>query len=243
MKPRLIPVIFLGMLLAAPCHAGDNAHKLVKQGNRHIIDSELAEALAMYLEARATRDSLRPEIQYNLGGVYSRMGDFARSDSLFNSLPPETRRELLARAAYNRGRTFAEAKQYKMALESFIDALKLDPSDLDSKINLELARRQLQQQQQQQENENKKDKRQQEDQQNRQDKQDQRPQSDQQGEQEDERDREQDESAQEDSRQEEMDREFAERFLDQLQQDEKELLKQVIRQQIPQARKKPGKSW
>ncbi len=40
-----------------------------------------------------------------------------------------------------------------------------------------------------------------------------------------------------------MDRKLAERFLDKLQQDEKELLKQVVQQQIPREKKKVKKDW
>ena len=40
-----------------------------------------------------------------------------------------------------------------------------------------------------------------------------------------------------------MDKKLAERFLDKLERDEKDQLKEVIRQQIPEEKKKTKKDW
>lgn len=235
----------------------DNPHNLVKEGNKNVIEKQLDDALVKYLEAKASRDSLRPELNYNLGGVYSRKGDLEKADSLFRSLPLDTRKDLLARAAYNRGTTFANAQQYDKAIESYIESLKLDPGDADTKQNLELALQQLQQQQQQQQqnqdnqdqdkDQDKKDQQDQQNQdQNQQDKQDQQQDEQEQNQQNQEQQNQQEENQEQQPQpqsQEEMDRELAERLLDQLKENEKDLLKKVVRQQMPQKKKTSGKPW
>jgi len=229
-------VFLLLFIITSAC--AETPHSLVKKGNKHVVNGELDEALTKYLEARATRDSTRPELQYDLGGVYARSGDLMKADSILRSLPPETRESLLARAEYNRGTALAKGQQYDQALAALIDALKMDPKDMDAKTNLELIRRMIQQQeQQQQQNQDQKDQEKKEDQKQQQ----QQQQQDQQ--QQDQQQQEEQQPQPQPNEQDEMDRKLAERFLDKLQQDEKELLKQVVQQQIPREKKKVKKDW
>lgn len=264
MKAAGAMMLLLMIALPAASHA-ENPHELVKEGNKAVIDKQLDEALTRYLEAKAAVDSTRPEIDYNLGGVYARKGDLARADSIYNSLPEDARRSLRSRAAYNRGTAYANAEQFDKAVPSFIDALRLNPKDQDAKMNLELALRKMQEQEQQQQNQDNNDQEDNQDQQNQdqqeqqqgdenQDEQNQQPQQDDQGE-EDQKEQQQNPQDQEDEQnqdqqeqqqpqtQQEMDKELAERLLDQLQQDEKQLLKEVVRKQIPQQQQNSAKPW
>ncbi len=100
-----------------------------------------------------TRDSLRPEILYNIGGVYSRMGtpnDVMRADSLYRALPFDASPELRSQAAYNRGTALANSQMYDQAMNAFIESLVLNPDDDEAKHNLEMTRQLLMQQEQQQ---------------------------------------------------------------------------------------------
>jgi Ca-activated chloride channel family protein len=74
---------------------------------------------------------------------------------------------------YNLGNTFFRAEQYEAAIEAYKEALRLDPSDLEAKQNLELALRQRQQQQQEQQQQQQQDEQQQDQQQQDQEQQDQ----------------------------------------------------------------------
>ncbi len=255
-------IIAAGIFWLIPGFAvAETPHSLVKEGNKDVIEQNLDQALEHYLHAQTELDTLRPELIYNLGGVFARKGEVGRADTLFRALGPETDGELLARADYNRGTTFAEAQQYEQAVPALIDALKRDPYDEDAKINLELALRKQQQQQEQQENQDQNQEQnedqqdqEQQDQEENQDQQDQEEQNEQEQEQQEEQN--QDEQEQQDEEQQPQDqeqevpptepddlnKEMAERLLDQMQQDEKEQLKQVIRQQVPvksQGNKKP----
>lgn len=246
MKSSTLLLILAVFLSLGFCRTADakSGHGLVKEGNRKVANQELDDALVKYLEARTTRDSMRPELLYDIGGVFARKGDAMKADSIFRSLPEETRKDLLARSEYNRGTALAKAEQYDQAVDAFINSLKLNPKDVDSKANLELARRFLQQQQQQQQQNQDQDQDQNKDQQQRQQQQDQQNQQQDQQEQNDKQDEEQEQQEQQQQQeQEDMDKKMAERFLDKLQQDEKELLKQVVQQQIPEEKKKPKKDW
>ncbi len=242
--PLLIGLVLVG--LSASDASAQKAHRLVKEGNNEVSDGDVEEALTKYLEARTTRDSLRPELLYDLGGAYARMGDLQRADSLLQNLPEDADSTLRSRAHYNRGSAFAEAQQYEPAVDAFIQALQYNPRDIDAKVNLEVALRRMQQQQQQQQQQN-------QDQQDNEDQQDQEQQQnqDQQDQQDDQQQQQQDQQDQQDQEQqqqqqpkpEEMPPEMAQRFLDKLQQDEKELLQELVRQQVPVEKQKTKKDW
>lgn len=242
----------------------DTPHELVKKGNKDVVEKNLDDALEKYIRAQTKLDSTRPELLYNLGGVYARKGEIERADTLFQSLPEGTREDLRARADYNRGTAFAEAQQYEQAVPALIDALKKDPYDEDAKINLELALRRQQKQQQQQnqdqQNQDQKDQQDEQDKQNQdqqdQDQQNQEDQQDQQNQdqqdqqqdqqdqqQQDQQDQEEQENQQQQQMPEDLNEEMAKRLLEQMQQDEKELLKEVVRKQVPAGKSRTKKPW
>jgi tetratricopeptide (TPR) repeat protein len=237
-------IIFMLLTTFSSNALAENAHTLVKEGNKETINGNLDEALVKYLEAKTTRDSLRPELDYNLGGVFARNGDYARADSLWKSLPEDSRQQLRARAAYNRGTAMAKTEQYDKAIPSLIDALKLDPNDQDAKKNLELALRRLQQQEEQEKEQNEDGEKQENEDQEQQEQQ--KPEDQEEEEQQEQEPQPQDQQTEEEQQQqqmEEMEKEMAEKLLDQLKQDEKELLKKVIQQQVPASKKKSAKPW
>ena len=229
-----------GLTLLPAASSAQTAHTLVKEGNKNTVERKYDDALSKYLQARATADSSRPELTYDLAGIYARKGQAQIADSLYRSLPEDARRQLLARADYNRGTTQAQAKNYDKAIESLIDALKRDPNDMDAKRNLEIVRRmqQEQKQQQQQQKQNQKQDKDKQQQQQKQDKQDQQKQDKQ-----DQQQQQQQKQEEQKQPQDQMDKEVAKRLLDQLQQDEKDLLKDVVRKQIPKSQSKPKKPW
>ncbi|MBZ0264158.1 tetratricopeptide repeat protein [bacterium] len=260
--------ILVSALLIYSTVLAESPHSLVKKGNTKVTNGELDEALADYLEAAVKMDSLSPELLYDLGGVFARKGNAGRADSLFRALPPDTRKDLLSRAHYNRGAAFAQQQDYENAVNAFIQSLQLNPEDEDAKHNLELSMRMMQQQQQQQQQQNQdsenQDENQEQEQQEKeqQEQQQQEEQQKQDQQQQGEEEQQQDQMAQNEENEENeekpeempqpepteaaqdsMDKLLAERILDKLQEDEKGLLKKVVQQQIPAERKKAKKDW
>lgn len=261
----LSAVLIAGFVLMFGYTSGANAksaHRLIKKGNKHLNQSfnpeaqgsvgmvpgdstaaqqgkynqgELDEALKYYRMAQDSRDSLRPELLYNLGGVFSRKGDLSRAEAEFQALPNETPPELRSKAAFNLGNAFVDAQQFDKAVPAYIEALRNNPADMDAKINLELAKRLLQQQQQQQQQQENKDDQKQDKKQQQQKQQNEKQQQ--------EKKKEEQQKQQQQQQQQEMDKKRAERMLNKMKQDEKELLKKVVQQQVPKPKKRPKKDW
>lgn len=245
----LTVLALLFFVVSAPRLLAESPHRLVREGNENVDDNQLDSALTNYLQARSLVDTLLPELQYNIGGVYARrgmQGDVMVADSLLQ-ISDDAPVDLRANASYNRGNALASAEMYDQALEAYINTLMLNPDDEDAKRNLELTRRLLmkqQEQQQQQQDQEGEDQQDQQDLQNQQDQGDeqqgdqQQPQD--QGEQEQQEEEQQQPQPQPGS-QEEMDQLMAQRFLDRLQENEEELLQEVYRQQIPQSNSQTDK--
>merc|ERR1712065_74522 len=68
------------------------------------------------------------------------MGDLAKKE-----LEPDQKAEVF----HNLGNSFLEAEKYQESIEAYKNALRNNPRDMDSKYNLEYARKKLEEQQQQ----------------------------------------------------------------------------------------------
>jgi Ca-activated chloride channel homolog len=129
----------------------------VERGNRHYRAGRYAEAVEAYESAlRAGRAT--PELHYNLGTALLRLGRESEADAHFARALQSVEPDLRQRTYYNLGTRHLEAgraaadgtRQLDAAVEAYRDALRLDPSDLDAKWNLELALRERERQEQQQ---------------------------------------------------------------------------------------------
>jgi Ca-activated chloride channel homolog len=123
----------------------------LERGNRHYRAGEYAEAAAAYRTALGTRAD-GPVLRYNLGTALLRLGQYEEAEEhlrrALDTLEPDTR----ARVQYNLGLRFLEearssqdpaaaAALYDAAVESYRQALRLDPRDGEAKWNYELALR------------------------------------------------------------------------------------------------------
>jgi Ca-activated chloride channel homolog len=129
----------------------------LQRGNRHYRAGRYAEAVEAYQAAlRSGRES--PELHYNLGTSLLRLGRAEEAEHHLRTALGTVEPALRQRASYNLGNRFLEAGRanpdgvplLEAAAEAYRDALRLDPSDIDAKWNLELALRERDRQQQQQ---------------------------------------------------------------------------------------------
>jgi tetratricopeptide (TPR) repeat protein len=98
---------------------------------------------------------------YNLGDSYYKQGKFDEAMKSFEkSASKSLGKEDKSKAFYNMGNTFVKQEKYKEAIESFKKSLKLNPKDKDAKYNLSYAIQKLKDQQnnQNKNNQNKNDK-------------------------------------------------------------------------------------
>jgi len=202
-----------------------------------------------------------PAINFGLGATAFQQQDYAAAMKGFETALGTNNEKLKSSAYYNMGNILAQNQRLEESLVFFRKSLELNPSDLDSKINYELVKFQLQQQQNQDQNqnqdENDKDDEQSEDQQKQdqqkdEQQQEQNAQNDSSDEQESEQQSNQNEDQQEDQtqqkqqdiaeneKQESQDKQNAAAILDALKKDEKINKKQ----QISRAKKrKLEKDW
>ncbi len=234
---RLYSVLcFLACIaLAAPQLNAQGARKKVGEGNELYKQEKYVEALTKYRDAELD-DPQSPVIQYNIGSALYKQRKYEESLQAYEKALTSREAELHSRSYYNMGNTLYRMGKLPESIMAYKKALEANPDDFDAKHNLEFVRNKLKQQQQQQN---------QQDQQDQQQKQQGEGESgeEQQGEQQEQgqEGEEQEQQPQSQSRDEEMTKEEAERILNALKNDEKDL--QEKRQVKAKGKVRVKKDW
>ena len=143
---------------------GGTAHRKTEEGNEHLAQGELDEALAAYTEAQVhAPDS--PFLYYDVGNVLYRQGDYEGAAEAYERVLLEGPPEVAPLAAFNLGNARFKQQKFQDAVSAYRRTLEAAPDDVDAKRNLELALRELKQQQQEQEQQQKQDQEQKKDEQ------------------------------------------------------------------------------
>ncbi len=141
-------VIASGLLMAA-CSAP--AEKLNQEGNQAFTEQAYLEALDLYQSAQVESPELA-EPYFNAANTFYRQGDYpAALEQMQMALQYVDEASLAESSLFNLGNTLYNSQDLNQAVESYTQALLLDPGDQDAKYNLELALQQQEQDQQQQE--------------------------------------------------------------------------------------------
>ena len=171
----------VGLFLVAPVVTEAQAGRpQVQEGNRLYEEGRFEEAHQKYLEALAASPE-SPVIRFNDGNALYQDTDYQRAMEAYQGAI-ETGDPALASAAwYNLGNALYRAQELEQSLEAYKQALRMNPSDPDSKHNLErvLEQMQEQEQQEQQDGEDGEEGDEQQDQENQQEEQDQQEDQDQ----------------------------------------------------------------
>ena len=144
-------ILFIMMLLLAgvPALAQPDRHD-VRRGNRSFAKGQWSAADISYRKALMA-DSTSVAANYNLASVQYRQEDYqgaAQSLQRIQQTAPST--EHGADYYYNVGDVALQAKDYKTAVEAFMQSLFRNPGDLDAKENFIYAKKMLENQQQNQ---------------------------------------------------------------------------------------------
>jgi len=250
------PMTFAASLIAI-CLAGfDLAHaqsvrSLVNEGNDFYKEEKFNNAEVNYRKA-IEKDPELVQGHFNLGNSLYKQEEYEDAvEEYENGMARSQEKETKSNAHYNIGNSQFRAQKYQDAVKSYIEALKLDPNDMDAKYNLSYALEKLREQQQQQQNKNEKNQNRQKDKQkdqqdkNNGQKQAQDKQTQQQQEQEKQAQQQQQEQRQEKKQQGSaeklMSKADAERILDVLKNSEKEVQKKLRSTQ--RVRAKTDKDW
>lgn len=128
----------------------------LERGNRHYRNGRYVEAVREYEKAVAAGDD-SPELRYNLGTALIRLGRYEDAERHLRLALREMRPDLRQRAYYNLGSRYLEnarksdntqstGQLLDAAVESYKQALRLEPQDMNAKWNLELALREKEKQ-------------------------------------------------------------------------------------------------
>jgi len=246
-----------------------NERKVNRQGIKSYEQGDFSEAEVKFRMAEdINQESF--EADYNTGAALYKQEKYEESFKHYESLADKTEDPLaMAKVWHNIGNSLLESDKYAESIEAYKNSLRLNSSDQDSKYNLAYARQKLQEQQEQQQNQDQNQQNQDQNQQNQdqnqenQDQQDQENQDQQDQENQDQQDQEnqdqQDQENQEQQEQEnqeqqeqeqqekakplEISREDAERMLDAIQQQEKDVKDKVDKKKAAAAKVKTEKDW
>ena len=120
--------------------------RLTQNGNVHYAEGEYDSALEAYQQAVKQRpdDAIS---HYNLGTALYQKAQFDKAANAFRHSLVATDSMLQARGHYNLGNAQFQLGDIRGAIRSYKNGLRSNPSDQDSKYNLELAFEKLKQQQ------------------------------------------------------------------------------------------------
>lgn len=250
-------LVYLVIILSSTVIA-QKENKYIRSGNDFYDEQNFKEAEVDYMKALEKN----PESysgQYNLGGSLYKQENYEDASKLYNNLASRDVDNIeKANSLYNLGNSLLKAQKYPESIEAYKSALRLNPDDLDTKYNMEYAKKMLQQQQEQEQNQDqnkdqedkedqKQDEKDQEQQQNEQQEQDQqKEQEQQQNQQEQDQNQEQNQPSQkqEQPQPQQISQQDAARMLEALKNDENKTLEKVKLQQMQQTKaKKVEKDW
>lgn len=155
MKSTFIIASFFFNCIVAAAQQQDNS--AVKEGNQQYRKEQYDEAATSYKKAVNQNDK-NTTAKYNLGNALIKQKKYNEADTGLAALDvPENKPALRSKAAYNRGVAFTQQKKLEASIESYKQALRLNPNDQEARENLQKALLELKKKQPKKEEEKKKD--------------------------------------------------------------------------------------
>ena len=243
MMKKLV-LICLSLLLLATLY-GQNDRKAIREGVKAYDEGKYAEAEVEFRKAESfNHDSY--EAEFNTGTALYGQEKYEETVRQYETLLSETEdADREAQIWHNIGNSLLEAEQYGPSIEAYKNSLRRAPGEENTRKNLDYARQKLKEQQEK-DRQDEQNKDQQQDQ-GEDEKEDQQNKDQQQDQGEDQQ--EQDSDQQEDGRQQqqntprEISKEDAERMLNAIQQQEKDVKEKVDKKKAAAAKVKTEKDW
>ena len=228
---------------------GQNERKVIREGMKAYKDGEYSEAEVQFRRAEDINQESY-EAEFNTGAALYNQEKYDETVKQYESLLNRTDDgQKTAQIWHNIGNSLLEAGQYAPSVEAYKNSLRKNPGDDETRYNLAYAQKMLKDQQKQQQNTGNDQKDQQDkkegenkDQSGQQDQQDQQQNADRQDQQQDAK---QDDSSQADQQPvpREISKEDAERLLQAIQQQEKDVKEKVDEKKAAVAKVKTEKDW
>ena len=136
------------LLMPPPVHAMDLASPLEK-GVKAYDTAEYEAALTHFIDAQL-EDPDNPEIDFNIGTAYYRLGKFDEAATSFERAAAATGKDLRNKGLYNLGNSRFKKGDMEKAIESWDTLLKENPEDRKASENLDFAKKKLEEMKKQQ---------------------------------------------------------------------------------------------
>ena len=244
-----ISIIFILLFVLGTLHA-QRENKFIRRGNSDFEEKNYSEAEKNYISSLSKGGNTYKGL-FNLGDVYYEQKDYRQAGMLFDSVARlQIDEDTKSKAFYNLGNTLLSAsigndtvaaEALPLSIESYKEALRINPVDTAAKYNLAYAQLLLDNQQQQDQDQNQdQNKDQNQDQQ-----QDQQNKDQENKDQEDQQDKQdqQDQQKQDQQQPKQISKEDAERMLEAMKNDEKKTLEKVKMGKVKGKVVKSEKDW
>jgi tetratricopeptide (TPR) repeat protein len=250
---KRIPGILTLLFLISVATFGQGERKFIRQGNNKFSNGKYSESEVLYRKA-IDKNNMSPDASFNLGDALYKQDKYKDAGTLFNDNANSTiDKRKKSNNYYNLGNSFLQDKKLEESIEAYKNSLRLNPGNMEAKYNLayaqDLLKKQQQQQQQQKNKGNNKDqdkKDQNKDQNNSKENQQQQQQQQQQQKQEQNQnnpEQQQQQQQQPKQQQQTISKEDAQRLLDALANDEKNVQEKVKQEKAAKTRVRTLINW
>jgi len=239
-------VLFQLLVLIVSVNA-QQAGKYIREGNRNYDKKKFNESETSYRKAQEkNKEAFEPS--FNIGDALYKQGKYTEAANQFESITEHKLKDMdLANVYHNLGNSFLNEKKFKESIDAYKNALRKNPNDKETKYNLSYAMKMLQQQQQNKDKNQDKNKDKNKDQKKDQNKDQDKKEQDKKDQEKKEQNKQDQKSQQQNQPQNQqkqgISKEDAQRILQSLQNDEKQLLEKVKRQQAVKSKKTTAKDW
>jgi tetratricopeptide (TPR) repeat protein len=234
-------ILLIGLLMLLPVILyAQTDKKYIRQGNREYNKDKFQDSEVSY--RKAIDDNRRsPDAVFNIGDALYKQNKYEEAAKQFSeNINMNEDKEKKAAGLYNLGNSYLQSKKLKESIDAYKGSLKLNPDNMEAKYNLAYAQDlliQQQQQQQQQQNQDKENK----------DKNDQKNDQDKQNEDKQDKDQKQDKQDNQQKQQQQQEqaisKDDAQRLLNSLANDEKNVQEKVKLAKAARERKLTVKNW
>lgn len=142
----------LVLMLISMTAVAQSEYRFIRRGNKAFEKGDFSKAEVDYRKALERNN--RSDIgQFNLGGAVYNLNNFDEAAVIFDQLARQKiNDETKAKTFHNLGNALVQMGKYAEAIEAYKNALRLNPSDMDTRYNLLYAMQMLQKQQNEQKN-------------------------------------------------------------------------------------------
>lgn len=139
-------ILLLAVLLASATGFAQKENAAIAKGNNLYKDGKFAEAIAAYQQALQQNPN-NLTAKYNLAAARFRSSKFDEAEKQYEEVQDKTNdNSLKHKSTYNSGVSLTKQTKLIESIEAYKQALRLDPSDTDTRFNLQKALEELRKQ-------------------------------------------------------------------------------------------------